>query len=505
MEIPLNNITSHGNISILNSIILNNYSIQNVIISPKKIASLEKLPLNSENYYQVNKVQNSVLSTPYNTKKIITNINIPTIQYKYTTPISSAKISSIFNHLKNKQYNSLKQPIEITKTSKKKKHPEDSIKKNKVNKKSLDIRNVSHNIKLKKNLKSSMSQGFFEEFKKRKGTVYNISLEHKSRKNHIKKEPKNSLSKKQSPKKSINKEPNLSLDLKEFKFVEQIGKGTFGNIFCVKWNKSNKLFALKKEILFDIEDIHNRNKAFKIMQSFVKKTGSTGTTIIYGNLCLKTKNINKNINNNINIKANNNMNHYIYYELMEKAERDWDNEIDERRKIMQYYSEKEILNIMIQLIETLSLMQKNHITNRDIKPQNVLVFNGRYKLCDFGEIRVLERAGIIVQRVRGSELYMSPILFQGLHRNLIQVRHNTYKSDVFSLGMCLFYACCLTYTGVDSIREVNDMSKIKEILFECLYSRYSEKLILFILSMLEIDENKRFNFIQLEEKLKMLF
>ena len=267
---------------------------------------------------------------------------------------------------------------------------------------------------------------------------------------------------------------------------------------------------MKKEILYDIEDIQNRNKTFKIMQNFVKKTNSTGITIIYGNLCLRTKNINKNINinnninNNISIKTNNNMNHYIYYELMEKAERDWDNEIDERSRKQLYYSENEIINIMTQLIGTLSLMQKNHITHRDIKPQNVLIFHGKYKLCDFGEIWVLERAGLIIQRVRGSELYMSPILFQGLHNNLIQVKHNTYKSDVFSLGMCLFYACSLTYSGVDSIREVHDMNKIKEILFQYLDRRYSAKLILFILSMLEVDENKRFNFIKLEEKLKSL-
>ena len=61
-----------------------------------------------------------------------------------------------------------------------------------------------------------------------------------------------------------------------------------------------------------------------------------------------------------------------------------------------------------------------------------------------------------------------------------------------------------TYSGVDSIRELIDMKKIKEILFQYLNKRYSNRLILLILSMLEIDENKRMNFIQLEEKLKLL-
>ena len=48
------------------------------------------------------------------------------------------------------------------------------------------------------------------------------------------------------------------------------------------------------------------------------------------------------------------------------------------------------------------------------------------------------------------------------------------------------------------------MKKIREILFHYLSKRYSHQLISFILSMLEIDENKRQNFIQLEEKLNLL-
>ena len=249
---------------------------------------------------------------------------------------------------------------------------------------------------------------------------------------------------------------------------------------------------MKKEFLTDIEEIAKRRENCKIIQNFMKNTGNKGVIRLYGNLCFKKKN-----NNN-----KENINEFIYYELMEKAERDWDKEINLRAKHKFYYTENELFNIMTQLITTLSLLEKNHITHRDIKPQNILVINGQYKLGDFGEIRILKRDGLIVQRVRGSELYMSPILFSGLHVNSLQVRHNTYKSDVFSLGMCLFYAASLTYIGVDSIRELTNMMTIKNIIFQLLSRRYSEKLINFILSMLEVKESKRSNFIQLEEKLK---
>ena len=296
----------------------------------------------------------------------------------------------------------------------------------------------------------------------------------------LKKEPTNS--------KIFPIEPKGNLILEEYQMAESIGKGTFGKIFCVRWNKNGKLYALKKEILTDKDTIDKRKESFTIIQNFIKNTKSKGVIKLYCNLLLK----------NIDLE-------YQYYELMEKAERDWDQEINVRSQYNLYYKENEIINIMKQLISTLALLQKNHITHRDIKPQNILVINGKYKLSDFGEIRVLKRNGLIVQRVRGSELYMSPILFHGLHLNLLQVKHNTYKSDVFSLGMCLFYASSLTYIGVDSIRELTNMQRIKEILFKHLGQRYSEKYIMLILLMLEVNEEKRPDFIQVEMKIKNLF
>ena len=284
-------------------------------------------------------------------------------------------------------------------------------------------------------------------------------------------------------------EPKGIINLSEFQLVQQIGKGSFGKIYCVRWKKNNKLYALKKEILTEIETIQKRKEVRKIIHNFIKSTKCEGIINIYGNLLLK---------NNFGLD-------YQYYELMEKAERDWDQEINVRSQYNLYYKESELLNILTQLISTLVLLQNNHITHRDIKPQNILIINGKYKLCDFGEIRVLKRSGLIVQRVRGSELYMSPILFQGLHSHLTQVKHNTYKSDVFSLGMCFFYAASLTYKGVDSIRELTYMNKIKEILFKFLEKRYSEKFILLILLMLEVNEEKRPDFIELEKYVKEKF
>ena len=281
----------------------------------------------------------------------------------------------------------------------------------------------------------------------------------------------------------VNDEPKGDLNLSEFDKLNQIGKGTFGKIFAVKWKKNGKKYALKMETFTDPEFLEKRKGIVKIINDFLQKTKSNGVIKIFSNLFEKNKK------------------EYNYYELMEIGDRDWEQEINLRRSKGLYYSEIELFNIAKQLIRTLSLLQKNHITHRDIKHQNILVINGTYKLCDFGEIRIMKGNGLVVQRIRGSELFMSPILFYGLRANLIQVKHNTYKSDVFSLGMCLLYAATMHFDGTDEIREMVDMKKIKITLEKYLKDRYSNEFISLLCLMLETNEDLRPDFEHLEKKL----
>ena len=488
---------STQNITYSISFLTNDYSNPNLILSTWR--NMENF---SEKVYD-NSKENSKISYIPKIKKILkkkvipNNENIP----QNFTPFQQFKTAKkLFNFKLNlipTPQPSIKFLSKMNTFNKEEKGPKDSKKKNIKKGKYIDVRDgeerlIKHLIAHRSNkIKNKMNLGKLETRSGKLG-------------------PRNSLSKKKIPmnsktlkKEHINIKSKKELNLKEFDFEEEIGKGTFGKIFSVKWNKDNKFYAMKKEKLSNLEDVNKRKKICKIIQNFIKETHCQGIVNLYGNLCLNNINNNNKINNTINKEFFSI--EYIYYELMEKCEKDWETEISNRSKFDLYYTETEIINIMTQLIKTLSLLQKNHITHRDIKPQNILVLDGVYKLCDFGEIRVLKREGLIVQRVRGSELYMSPILFNGLHQSKFQVEHNTYKSDVFSLGMCLFYASTLTYGGVDTIRELNDMDKIKEIIFQYMGHRYSLNLVSFILSMLEIEENKRLSFIELEEKLKKIY
>ena len=426
----------------------NNYNSNNYF-SPNK---LKKDP---ENTFKINQAYFDINNLTINHNTNLTNLNL---YFLYNSENKSDK-----KQLKNQNLNTVK-----------KKEPIDSVRKKNFNMKNnpmhKEIKVVRENNYKKKPLNNSNS-------------FYGMNQNNQS--NIMAKI--NEYSKTYRAKTEIKAiEPKGKLNLAEFTKISQIGKGSFGKIFAVKWVKNDKVYVLKKEIFNDIEFVEKRKNVVNIVVNFMEKTNNKGIIQIYSSLCKKIEK------------------EYHYYELMELGEMDWEKEINLRREKNLYYTENELINISSQLIKTLSLMQKNHITHRDIKPQNILIVNGKYKLCDFGEIRIMEREGIVVQRIRGSELYMSPILFYGLRANMIQVKHNTYKSDVFSLGMCIIYAATMYFNCTDEIREITDMKIIKKVLIKHLGDKYSNKLISLIYIMLQIEEKLRPDFIKLEENLNTL-
>ena len=278
-------------------------------------------------------------------------------------------------------------------------------------------------------------------------------------------------------------EPGENFNPNEFKIQEKIGFGSFGKIYNVLWIRNNKNYAMKIINLKHREDIDDAQKKLKIIQDFCKETNSPGIIKTYGNLYEKMG-----------------RNEYKYYILMELAETDWEQEINFRNKKNLFYSKQELFEIIKQLVTCYALLQKNNISHRDVKPQNVLILNGLYKLCDFGEARNISgKNGYIHQPIRGSELYMSPILFDALNNNELDVLHNSYKSDVFSLGMCIFLAATLSFDCLYEIREEKNMKNIKKILEKYLIPRYSRNLVNILYNMLQIDEDLRPNFIELEK------
>ena len=276
-------------------------------------------------------------------------------------------------------------------------------------------------------------------------------------------------------------EPDFNIKLNEFIILNQIGQGSEGLVYKVRWIKNNKTYAMKKCGIQSLEAVKTKDQEIVTVKNFVESTGNDGILKTFGRLCKP-----------------NSIGFFDYYEIMEFADRDWEQEIMRRQKLHLFYQEYELTEILGKLVRNFSSLQTNHITHRDVKPQNIMLLNGIFKISDFGNAKILKREGIIIQRVRGSELFMSPIVFKGYHSGVLQIQHNSYKSDVFSLGMCLFFAACLSYDGPSCIREVYDMNTIRRVLNQYLGRRYSQNFINILFTMLQVEERKRPDFNQLE-------
>ena len=110
---------------------------------------------------------------------------------------------------------------------------------------------------------------------------------------------------------------------------------------------------------------------------------------------------------------------FVMYVLMDMAIRDWEKEIILRSKHKNYYKEKELIIILKELVHTFAELQRHKISHRDIKPQNILLFpDNSFRIADFGEAKEMmtNNRVTIKQTIRGTELYMSPILFHALQK-----------------------------------------------------------------------------------------
>ena len=283
-----------------------------------------------------------------------------------------------------------------------------------------------------------------------------------------------------------------SFNSDDYNIVRQIGQGTFGKIFEVE-DKFHRHFAMKKIIACSVKEVEIIKSEYNIL--FGLSNLNINLIGIYG---IETKKLDR-TTYSINI-------------LMELAICDWEKEIVKRISNRNYYTQNELFLILKKLTNTFSTLQKANVSHRDIKPQNILVCQGGVlKIADFGEakktINKNNDNNTIKQTIRGTELYMSPILFNSLRNKMIYkyTKHNTYKSDVFSLGYCMLLATTLSYKLLCEIREVKNMSTIKKIIQK--YSNkgicvYSENYWNILFSMLELDEKNRPDFIELSKRIE---
>lgn len=206
----------------------------------------------------------------------------------------------------------------------------------------------------------------------------------------------------------------------------ELGRGSFGCVYLVKHNITQKKYALKvmnkRKILQAYEDCH----------------------LIYNEIDIHSKLNHPNIIRLYNIwETDDEINI-----LLEYAENGTLFSLIQKEK---GFSEHKAYKYFIQIVNAVYFLHQNNIIHRDIKPENILVGeNDLLKLCDFGwakELTVNNRSTFC-----GTVEYMAP--------EIVGSEKYDYSVDVWSLGI-LLYELLMGHSPFKSKKERNIMIKIK--------------------------------------------
>ena len=267
---------------------------------------------------------------------------------------------------------------------------------------------------------------------------------------------------------SDNLIPQFSVD--NYRLIHKIGIGSYGSTYKCMDSNEHKL-VIKKMIFKDRDKMEEICSLLNLANNVKHKN----LLEIYG---INRRKVNSN--------------RYILYVLMELANYDWKSEIKKRMKENRFYSEKELMEIITQIIQALAIMQKNNGIHGDIKPENILFLNNEVKVSDFG-CRTYDET---------NDFFVSPTLYDALNNSisLNEVNHDYIKSDVYSLGLCILYAATLSTKSIYELRELVDQSSCYNFLRKCL-SNYSKLFVNLLYRLLEPNEELRFDFLDLNSSL----
>ncbi|XP_006646849.1 wee1-like protein kinase [Oryza brachyantha] len=185
----------------------------------------------------------------------------------------------------------------------------------------------------------------------------------------------------------------------DFHEIEQIGRGNFSVVFKVLKRIDGCLYAVKRSI----RQLHNdreRRQAVKEVQALAA-LGSHENIVGYFTSWFENKQL------------------YIQMELCDRCL-----SMDRSQPLKC----GEALELLYQICKGLDFIHERGVAHLDVKPDNIYVRNGVYKLGDFGCATLIDRSLAIED---GDSRYMPPEMLNDRYEHLDKV-------DIFSLGAATY-------------------------------------------------------------------
>ena len=269
---------------------------------------------------------------------------------------------------------------------------------------------------------------------------------------------------------------NSSID--NYEIIKEIGKGSFSNVYLVRRKDNSKEFALKKVNLSNMSSKERENALKEVnFLAEIKDSNVIGYEESF---------------------YDNNMS--ILYLVMEYAPfGDLNKIIANNNKLKIYFSERELLNLYLQITSGLKAIHGKQIIHRDLKSANIFITQKNDLILKIGDFNVSKKIDYmnLKNTQTGTPYYASPEIWEN--------KPYDFKSDIWSLG-CLFYEIASLSTPFKGLNMKELFQCIEKGIFAPLPKQYSNSITKLIKMCLRHDANLRPNIIEVKyfiENLKM--
>ena len=287
---------------------------------------------------------------------------------------------------------------------------------------------------------------------------------------------------------------NIFATIDDLTFVQDLGLGSFGNVFLYKRINTNELFAVK---IIDKMRVKG-TKYFKYLDSEVKALSKFDDPHI-----IKFKKIkypDSEYSNYILIIME-----YCNGYSLSKCLRDY------KERYGKPFSEEIVQYLSRQIVQGLIRIHKENIIHRDLKLDNIMVhfdneidkinlnmMKGTIKIIDFGISKILSSSDGYATSLVGTPYYTEPEILENMKKeNKDKNFHYSKEADIWSLG-------CICYEMIDGKKVFTEnknelYDKIKDGKYK-IRKTVSKEFISFLCSMLKYDGKQRITAEQLLDK-----
>ena len=220
---------------------------------------------------------------------------------------------------------------------------------------------------------------------------------------------------------------------RKYEALEQIGAGGFGSVWKIRDIETGEHYALKTLKV----DYSSREDIVSITNDATKATKIQHENVIKYHFFHDGSELS-------------NLPPYIIMDYTSEGSLTDLLRIQKSKK--ESFGRKELISIFAQLIGGMSAVNET-LVHRDVKPDNILVFNNKLKIADFGLSKIIEESTrSFTFKGGGTSLYMAPEVWSNAKSDI--------QMDIYSMGIVFYQCATLMYPY--AIQDYSDVEEVRK-------------------------------------------